>query len=425
MKYLLYGLGVSNKSVKKYFDKFNIPYKIYYDDDSLYLNINKLLDDIDCIIKSPGIPNNTSLIVCAESKKIKIISDLELFYLLNKPKYNIFISGSNGKTTVTSLMGKLLEEIGFKVSGNIGIPLFDNYLSTYNIIECSSYMLEYINEFKPNIYVLLNIKKHHLDHHYSFKNYIKAKLKPLKKMKEDDVLIYFKDDVILDRVVQVYNVRKLSFSLFDKNAECYLNNSHLYLDDKEILDANNLKLLGQDNFCNVMASLLVLKELNVDILNKLDIILNFHPLPHRLEMFFVPNYPLTVFYNDSKSTNIYSLNSAISVICDKYKNKKVILIIGGREIKQDYKIDFYKYNNIFDIYFFGKAGLNYKKSNGFNSNDFPSLEKLLSFLRIRDFSSDEVVLFSPGAPSMDEFSSFEERGKYFKEYFIKDKSLLL
>ena len=182
--YLLYGLGIANSSVRKYFDENNISYKVFEDGKTNYINYDDVLNEINIIIKSPGILNESTLLQQAKKRKIQIITDIELFYNIVQPNFLICVSGSNGKTTVTKMLGNLLADEEFQISGNIGLPLFDytNHQSKKYIVECSSYMLEYTQLLKPNIYILLNIEKHHLDHHHTFVNYIKAKIKiPLAK----------------------------------------------------------------------------------------------------------------------------------------------------------------------------------------------------------------------------------------------------
>src|SRR5690554_569453 len=172
MKYLLLGLGKSNLSIKAYFDHKNIPYLLY--DDNHYCNEIDI-NDIDVIIKSPGINPLHPLL---QTKK-PIVNDLEMFYLHSQDNCFITVTGSNGKTTTVNLLKHLLTDLD--LGGNIGYPLFD-FIDSQNdiIIEASSFMLEFINQFRSKYAIILNLYKTHLEHHYTFENYLKSKMNIIK-----------------------------------------------------------------------------------------------------------------------------------------------------------------------------------------------------------------------------------------------------
>lgn len=404
--YLLYGMGISNISIKRYFDLVNIPYRVYCDNNNESFN----LDDVSTVIKSSGIKNDTLLLSLCKQNKIKVISDVELFYKLNRPKYVIAVSGSNGKTTVTSILGELLKEEGYLIGGNIGIPVFDlmDKSNKKYIIECSSYMLEYIDMFKPNIYVLLNIEKHHLDHHLTFVNYLKAKLKPLKNMTSHDYVVYPSDDILLSRILKTYCVNKVGY----------------YDDDNIELDVNKLNLIGNHNILNIKAVFKVLKILDLNNSHKIKALYEIQPLSHRLEKFFVSSYPLVLFINDSKSTNVHSLKVAIEGVSRFYKDKTIHLIVGGMKINQEFSLAKIELSKINNVYCFGCSGKSYYEYTNKKHNWYETLKELLNNFSSLNLTKDDLVLFSPGAPSQDEFKSFEERGIFFKNYFDvrKDKS---
>ena len=421
MVYLLYGLGIGNLSIQKYFDLNNIDYVIYDDNQD---NDDFKMNDIKLIIKSSGIANNTPLILSALENNIEIITDLEFFYRLYYPEDLICVTGSNGKTTVTSLLGETLKEEGYEVCGNIGIPIFDKiYLNKAKlIIEASSYMLEYTKHFKPHIMIILNLEKHHLDHHQTFVNYIKAKIKALKNMNEDDVIIYHQDNILLDRIIKVYNVNRLSFSVKDDLADCYLKDYFIYFDNKRIIDVNKLHLVGTHNIQNIMVTLLTLHSLKINFQDHLETLYNFKTLSHRLENIFPNKSNSALFINDSKSTNIHSLEVAIKTIIEKYINKKYYLIVGGTNINQDYSV-IKKYEKVFTkIYFYGDAGKRYANILNKEEECFNKLENLLNILLKESFTEDDVILFSPGAPSYGEFKSYIERGNYFKMIIMKNQA---
>lgn len=413
--YLLYGLGLSNQSVRKYFEENKVKYKVY--EDGKEENLEGVLKDVTCVVKSPGISNETKLIKLAKKKKVEIITDIELFYTLFKLDYLICVTGSNGKTTVSSLLETILKDDGFICVGNMGKPIFNYYQLKEKkfIVECSSYMLEYIKSFKPNILIITNIEEHHLDHHKTFNNYFLSKTKPLKNMSLDDYVIYPLEDSHLSSVVSLKKVKKRPFNLNGSSSFKYQSDT-IFFKKEKLFSTNNLKVLGQHNITNVLIALMVLECLGIDIKLKIEQLLSFEPLPHRLELFSSCNYPSVLFVNDSKSTNVYSLDSAIETIRKKYLDKKIVLIVGGMKIFQDYQ--FVK-NNILlceRVLCYGMAGIEFCKVCN-NAICFPNLHQLVDCLKVDLSESNELVLFSPGAPSQDEFSSFEERGQYFKDSF--------
>lgn len=409
MRYLLYGLGISNYSIKKHYDLEKINYEIYTDNDSTEANL-----DYDLIIKSPGISNDTKLMKIVD--KTKVITDLELFYSFRKDLNLIVITGSNGKTTVTSLIGKILKDYSYDVCGNIGTPIFE-FIETKSaglVVEASSYMLEYIKDFKPNVFVILNIENHHLEHHKTFRNYYECKLKPLKNMKKNDIVIYNYDDEFLKDELKKYNVLKYTFSMKNNNADCYYENSTIYYKQDEFMKTNKLKVIGEHNIKNIMASILAVKGLSLNIENELvkNRINTFEPLSHRLEKFYEVDE--TVFINDSKSTNPYSTIEAIKSVKDKYQNKLINLIMGGKLETFNYSCLKIYLPYINEIFLFGECAEKIKNELDINNQLFPNLEALIN----ENNFNDSVVLFSPGAPSFDQFDNFEKRGEHFKELII-------
>ena len=420
MKYLLYGKGISNKSIKRYFDKMDINYHIF--DDSSIDNIN--LEDFDIIIKSPGIPNDTKFMKLAKIGKKTIISDLELYNLIKMNQYKIVISGSNGKTTVTSMLNEVLKD-DFCCGGNIGIPLFDLIFDNKDgiIIEASSYMLEYSKSLKPNIYVLLNLEKHHIAHHKTFNGYIKAKLMPLKNMDGKDVFIYEYENNIINKVINLFSCNSFTFSLNNTNATCYVKDDFVYLNNEKLISINNFSLPGDHNLKNYLATILTLYVVNKKYLNVkyLDRLFNYKGLPHRMERVLLDNYKSTVFINDSKSTNLYSLISATHFVKQNYLLKKRIILVGGNYNNENIS-EYIRILKDFEyVILFSKAGkVIFDKTN--IGNYFDTLEESLNFLFT--YKLDNVVLlFSPGFQSYDEFISYEERGNFFKEYLNKKRTI--
>lgn len=405
LKYLLYGMGIANKSIKDYFDILNVKYNIYIDDDEKYLDIS----NYDVIVKSPGIKNNTNVLLEAKRRHKLIITDLGLYSILFKDKYYIGVTGSNGKTTTTTLIGNILSD--FYVCGNIGVPLFSSIDYNKLIIECSSFMLEYAFEFKPNIYVLLNIDKHHIDHHETFDNYVKSKIRPIYNMKEDSVLIYNYDDLIIRNYIKDIKVNKLSFSKKCNLADLYVLDNIIYYQGEKYLDLSTCKLKDEQFIDDFLSSILVCKTLFIEdevIINKVS---TFQGLSHRFEEVRISEKIIAI--NDSKATNPYATKQAINSLINKYEGFELILIMGGKTIKEDYLVidNLDKFNK---VYLLGENSLELKSLFKDCNNNFSSLDDVLMDIK-NNIKDKTAILFSPASPSYDMYSSYVERGNIFKE----------
>jgi len=410
-KYLLLGLGVGNSAVKEYLDKINCKYLIYDDNIEEYhkdLNFN----DFQIIIKSSGIKDDHYILKYGKLLNKEIITDLEFFYRKTYPKKIITVTGSNGKTTTVSLLKHFLNDLD--LAGNIGYPLA-NFLESKKdiIIEASSFMLDYISKYKSHINVYTNISINHLDHHESFSNYLKAKLKLIKNITKDDYLIYNYDNLILRRVFQSINCKVIRFSLKEK-VELYINEEAIYYKNNFLLSLKDFKLRGKHNLENLLASMAAVLAYDEKRITEINLA-NFYGIPHRIE--YLGRYGFAKVYNDSKATNFYALKTALA----SFEKEKILLICGGKlkEDNFDQIKDFLKYLSIVIV-------------NGENKNVLANffkkynvkvvvVEKLIDAItKIIDVYQDEsVILFSPGSSSYDQFRNYEERGEYFKKQMQK------
>ena len=410
--FLLLGYGISNQSISRYFDYLKINYIIYDDN----LNKNEIdFDKVNCIIKSGSVSNNHFIIEEAKIRKIKIISDLELFYNFSKNKKMIVVTGTNGKSTTVSLVKKIIGK-DIDLGGNIGIPLFDFVKSKKDIvIETSSYMNEYIDKFKAKYYCITNIYPNHLEHHETFEKYVESKIKILKNITKCDYLIYNYDDLLLRRIVSNLECYKVPFSKKEKINGVYILKNSIYLNMRKIIDIHEIRFLGEHNLENVMASIAICYSYGIDQFEIKKGIMKFNGIEHRLEYLFTKNN--IKVYNDSKSTNFLALKKALNSFADK----KILLIVGGSikeddisilddsifnikkvvvcgENKESLKTYFDKYNINIDVYSSLKDALK-------NKDDFYKYDI-------------DVILFSPGAPSFDQFKNFEVRGRFFKKTML-------
>lgn len=399
MNYLLLGLGKSNNSIKVFLDKNEILYSIY--DDYKY-PIAVDMSNIKTIIKSPGISPKHRLL----DKNKMIITDLELFYNYSKSKDLITVTGSNGKTTTVNLLKHLLPDLD--LGGNIGFPLFD-FIDSKNdiIIEASSFMLEYINKFRSKYSVILNLFKTHLEHHQTFTNYLKSKMNLIKNSLEDDYLIYNYDNILLRRLVDVFPGIKVPFSRMNKIG-VYLDGKNVVYNNEIICNLNNIKLAGNHNTENILAAIAVVISYGRNI-SGID---SFYSIEFRLQ--YIGKYKGIEIYNDSKSTNFHALNSALN----SFNNKDIILIVGGKN-HRDNNYVFTKTCHIKRIYFYGENLLEMKalfKNENCEKYEYSCLEEIIKNINLNDV---DILLFSPGSVSYDQYSSFEERGRIFNKLIEK------
>ena len=405
-KYLLLGFGQSNQAVKRFFDQVKIPYLIY-DDYNLSYKGNIDFNSFQVIIKSPGIKNDHWILDIARKLKKEIISDLELFYRFNRKRKIITVTGTNGKTTTVNILKEILPN--YDLAGNCGYPLLDFTSNLPIIIEASSFMLEYLNEYHSEINVFLNISSHHLDHHQDFNAYLDAKLNLLKNINKEDLLIYNYDDPVLRNIFKDYQCLKLPFSLEEEQG-IYYHKGAFYYQNQKLMETSNLKLLGRHNLRNIAAALAVGTYLGIKVEELASKINNFKPLEHRLEL--LGKIEKLEVYNDSKATNSLALNTALSA----FSGKRIILICGGKTSEGGFSLYDEVLKSLVLVLINGENREVLK--NYFNDKKIPyrlysSLETLLNNLKA--LPEADILLFSPGAVSYDQFSSFEERGSFFKE----------
>lgn len=375
---LLYGMGQSNLSVKKYLDKTKQSYETE-DSGIIY----------QYIIKSPGIRKED---VRARGK---IISDAEFFYLEFKPEM-VAITGTNGKTTTTLLTTHLLKNRHDVVyGGNIGVPFFDiTSLSEIKILELSSFMLDTVDTFKPKIALILNITSAHLDYHKTMDNYKKAKLNLIKNLAVTDFLIINKDDVNLEKIESKATI--YTFSLKNKGASIFYENGFIYYKDNKIEVSDTFSQKETDIY-NMMAAITVAVIYNVSFKEIKAGLKTFKKPPYRMEEIY------TDIYNDAKSTNI---NSTYMNIKDL---KEVRLIAGGYDRGEALEDISKIIPNLKEVFLYGAN--RFRLASYFKDikvTIYETLEEVMANLDLKG-----LIVYSPLAPSYDQFKSFEERGQLF------------
>lgn len=386
------------------------------------------IENIDLTIVSPGVPLYLPFIEKIKSEGIKIIGEVELAYKLSKNPTFIGITGTNGKTTTTSLVGEMFKKANKDtyIVGNIGNPVIDTVDLTnensYLVTELSSFQLESIEDFKPKVSTIINITEDHLNRHHTMENYINAKARVFKNQDKADFTILNYDDSIVRDLGKNSNGNVLYFSIKEEVKQgAYLdknNNIVIKVDGKELvlMNKSELSLPGNHNLENAMSAILMAYVLNIDTDVIIDTLRTFKGVEHRLE--FVTNKDGIMFVNDSKGTNPDSTIKAIT----SYE-KPIVLIAGGYEKQSDFtEMIKYATKNVKALVLLGQTAdkiATTAKEHGINN--ISKVEDMEAAVKkaYEIAESGDVVLLSPACASWDMYPNFEARGLDFKENIYK------
>lgn len=398
----------------------------------------KVLENIDLVIASPGVPGDKPIFKFAKNLGVPVWSELELAWRLmnsEQQKNTVAVTGTNGKTTVVKLIGKILSDAGIEniVCGNVGLPLIESIIlnvpkkdpssSIFRIIEVSSFQLEKIYSFKPHIAILLNITSDHLDRHGSLDAYGELKLKLFSNQDKDGwAVVNIDDEYIVKRIKKIHKGSKDSPELItfstrqDKKADIYYRDGHIYYkvgDKKGSISTGGINLIGMHNISNIMAAIVPAVIYGLSRQDLESSVKRFKPLDHRLE--YLGKINKIRCFNDSKSTNP---DATIVAIAD-FK-KEVTLIMGGRDKDMDFNILLTRLDEkVKNLILIGEAapkifGLVKKAGFSYKAYISDSLKDAVS----KGFSitgPGEVLMLSPACASMDMFKDYIERGNKFKE----------
>jgi UDP-N-acetylmuramoylalanine--D-glutamate ligase len=374
----------------------------------------------DLIVVSPGVPWDLPQFRAAREKGIPIFPEIEAASWFLSGRL-IGITGTNGKSTTTALLGRILEASGFStfVGGNIGVPLISLVDQTSPdslvVAELSSYQLEGIENFRPRVAVLLNITPHHMDRHNSFGDYVQSKARLFRNQQADDCAILNADDPNVMNLEPAIASRKLFFSrrqslregVFLSNGQVRYRVNHL---ERALLETRDVPLPGDFNLENVMAAAAAACALGADFEALPKAVRAFKSLPHRLE--FVREIRGVDFYNDSKATSIDADSKALSAF-----ERGVHLILGGKdEGTPSGALRPWLKDRVRAVYLIGAAAERFGRelSGAAELILCGDLERAVrkAFERARPA---DVVLLAPACPSFDQFQDFEHRGRVFKE----------
>ena len=362
----------------------------------------------------------------SEVSKLKIKRDLNLYHQNLKNEKVVAITGTNGKSTTTKLIGDILKR-KFKntfVGGNIGDALCNSILKKsrflYHIIELSSFQLETIKNFEPKISIILNLSKDHLDRYKNFNDYINAK-KNILNSKNKNINLISIDDQYSKKIFNDNKIKnKISFSLNNNSADVYFSNGFIvdrYFYKHKIFKLNNISsdLSNYYNIQNILAAYIVCKYLKIPVKYFTDSVKKFTGLPFRSSIIF--NSKSKIIINNSKATNV---SSALLTLNNK---RNIHLILGGIAKKEDEFHHFNKYkDNIIKIYIYGKSRSLINRQIGLSkiSKVLTSLDNVVNNLwkDLSSFDCKATIIFAPACASFDQFENFEKRGNYFNKLIL-------
>jgi len=417
--FAIYGLGATGRSVVNFFNRKKVDDFFIWDDSKIARDVYrinkkykekyfaKILDEADWIILSPGINIERSKL----KKKLiinrdKIITDLDLFYIVNPNIESIVVTGSNGKSTTCKIIESILKKnnIKVKLGGNIGRPVLDLTVKKNSkiIIEASSFQLEYSQFIKPSYAMILNITNDHLDWHVTMKNYISSKFKIFSNQQKNNFAFlnnkkftnYYKRNNFKGKLIFV-SIKNYKF-IRKKIRNIYL---------KSKINDENMSFVYQ-----------LAKKFNISDGSFIRSANFFKGLEHRHEIFFRKKG--IKFINDSKATNFEATRHALM------SNKNIYWILGGLPKKKDY---FYLKNLkkvIIKAYIIGKNSSFFKRQiqkyipYSISGNMKNAVNNIYKDIR-KSRDSEKTILLSPAAASFDQFNNFENRGIYFKNLIMK------
>ena len=381
----------------------------------------------DFVIISPGIPNTIPIIKKIKNLNIPIMSEIEIAYHLTDSQI-IAITGSNGKSTTTKLIEDILNKSGISAiaCGNIGLAFSEAIYSSIKekikpiyIVEISSFQLENIVDFKPNVAILLNITPDHLDRYNSFDEYAETKAKIFNNQSVNDIAILNIDDKnVLKFARPKSNIINISMkknrdqlAYFDEKYFNYTINSQWYK-----LEKNKIQLIGEHNQYNILFAFSAASSFLKDGIGVKKSLSTFKAIPHRIE--FCGSINGVNYYNDSKATNTDSVKVAL-----KSFNNPIHLILGGKDKNTNFsELQELINGNVKIVYTIGETAKKIKSQlKNIKIIDSKTLENAM-MNAFNNAKKNEIILLSPASSSYDQYANFEKRGDHFKILFNELKN---
>jgi UDP-N-acetylmuramoylalanine--D-glutamate ligase len=376
----------------------------------------------DLIVVSPGVPLNTPELVQVRNLGLPIIGELELAARFLKGEV-LAITGSNGKTTTTTLCGEIFSAGGVQtlVAGNIGLPVIETVDQSkpgaWSVLEVSSFQLETTESFHPRIAVILNITPDHLDRHGTFENYVAMKEKIFANQTGDDYLILNGDDPVVQQAASRAKSQVLWFSRSKivRRGSFLMNGMVMFRASEQaspvpVVPLAEIPLKGEHNIENVLAAVCAacVAQIPVEVIGRA--VASFHAVEHRLE--FVASIHGVDYYNDSKATNVDATAKAIASFPGN-----IHLILGGKDKNSDYtQLNPLLRARVKAVYTIGSAAEKIEAQIAGVTRIVPSgtLETAISRAAAQAVAGD-VILLAPACSSFDQFENYEHRGRVFKQ----------
>ena len=384
---------------------------------------DSVINEIDMMVLSPGIAIDAPFVLRVKEAGVPIWGEIELAYVIGKGKLAA-ITGTNGKTTTTALVGEIMANYYDKVDvvGNIGNPYtttaFDSTDDTVTVAEISSFQLETIHTFKPDVSAVLNITPDHLNRHYTMECYTDVKMSIAKNQDSNQPIVLNYEDTILREYAGKLTNRIIWFSSKQKvNPGVYLEGKNIiYADEKKetfVTTTEDTTLVGIHNVENIMAAIAISINMDVPVDIIRETIRKFKAVPHRIE--YVETINDVIYYNDSKGTNTDASIKAIEAM-----SRPTILIAGG----YDKKVSFDDWAEAFGdkvkcLVLLGQTAeqiADTVKKHGFTNIIFTESLKEAVDECAKNAKPGDAVLLSPACASWGMFGNYEQRGDMFKEY---------
>lgn len=377
--------------------------------------------DFDLVVKNPGVPYRSPMIEKLHARGIPVITEIELAYQVAKPQHYIAITGTNGKTTTSTLTYEILRRAfpgKAHLCGNIGIPLCEIVMENglmedgghYIALEISNFQLVNIDKFRPEVATIINLTPDHIDFMGGLDNYYRSKTEVYRNMADSDIFLLNVDDPVVKEYTDRYPVKcvKESFSTDSDSADCIAKDGYLEIKGEKIIPLNAIKIVGKHNLQNVMIAVSAAKAIGISNDIILDAVSSFKGVEHRIE--FVREIDGVKYYNDSKGTNTDATITALKAF-----DRGVILLVGGFE--KGLPMDEMKKHLgcVKKIIGFGACGARLVHDLvGEDGIVVTTLDEAVAEAN-KIAESGDTVLLSPTTSSFDQYTCFEERGDHFKK----------
>ncbi len=378
-------------------------------------------EDFYIAVKNPGINGKLWFVKRLCERGISVITEIELAFMVSAPQHFVAITGSNGKTTTSTLVYEIIKKQHpgkTLLCGNIGIALCEMVLQYdlinndgyYIVLEISNFQLVDIVNFRPEVAVIINLAADHLDFMGTEDAYYRSKLRVYENMKAGDTFLYNKDDALIKEYTDEVKIGCdiLSYSLFEKDSDLFADNENVYYKGEILFPVSDIKVVGRHNVQNVLVGVGAAIKCGVTKENIREAVSAFNGVEHRIE--FVREKDGVRFYNDSKGTNVDATVTALKAF-----SSPVILLAGGHEKGLDLSPLKPLLPGVKKVIAYGECGE--RIYNELTDKEGVLVSDLPTALgeAVKIMAAGDVVLLSPTTSSYDQYTCFEERGEHFKK----------